>query len=176
MFIRPATPRDLGRILDIYAYARRRMAKAGNLHQWGMDYPPRELVQSDIAQGCCYVGVDRDDAARFVFALFGGADPTYQAIEDGAWPNEAPYLTIHRVASDGTVHKTVATCLNYAERRALELGVHDIRIDTHEDNAAMRHVLAGLGFARCGIIHLENGDARIAYQLTFGTDAAAPEA
>ena len=32
-----------------------------------------------------------------------GADPTYEVIEDGAWPDNSPYGTIHRIAGDGQV-------------------------------------------------------------------------
>ena len=41
----------------------------------------------------------------------------------------------------------------------------NIRIDTHKDNAIMRHCLESYGFRYCGIIYLENGDERLAYQL-----------
>ena len=46
-----------------------------------------------------------------------------------------------------------------------KLQVSNIRIDTHEDNIVMQTALSKLGFKRCGIIYLENGDPRIAYQL-----------
>ena len=40
----------------------------------------------------------------------------------------------------------------------------NIRIDTHRDNVIMRHLLEKHGFKYCGIIYLENGDERLAYQ------------
>jgi RimJ/RimL family protein N-acetyltransferase len=40
----------------------------------------------------------------------------------------------------------------------------NIRIDTHRDNQIMQHCLAKAGFSYCGIIHLLNGDERLAYQ------------
>ena len=39
-----------------------------------------------------------------------------------------------------------------------------IRIDTHEDNVVMQNLLKKLGFKFCGIIHLKNGDKRLAYE------------
>ena len=39
----------------------------------------------------------------------------------------------------------------------------NVRIDTHEDNAPMKYVLEKLGFEYCGVIYLEDGDARDAY-------------
>ena len=38
-------------------------------------------------------------------------------------------------------------------------------IDTHEKNKTMQHVVEKLGFKRCGIIYIEDGTPRIAYQL-----------
>ena len=40
----------------------------------------------------------------------------------------------------------------------------NIRIDTHRDNRTMRHLIEKSGFARCGLIHVEDGSPRIAYQ------------
>ena len=34
----------------------------------------------------------------------------------------------------------------------------------HRDNHIMQHLLAKHGFSQCGIIHLLNGDERLAYQ------------
>ena len=39
-----------------------------------------------------------------------------------------------------------------------------LRIDTHEDNLVMQHVLEKNGFTKCGIIYLESGDPRLAYE------------
>ena len=43
--------------------------------------------------------------------------------------------------------------------------ISNIRIDTHENNKTMQNALERIGFVRCGIIYLPNGDPRIAYQL-----------
>jgi RimJ/RimL family protein N-acetyltransferase len=40
----------------------------------------------------------------------------------------------------------------------------NIRIDTHDDNKTMQHILLKNGFTYCGIIYLKNGDERLAYQ------------
>ncbi|MBR1526072.1 MAG: hypothetical protein IJ640_05360 [Prevotella sp.] len=44
-------------------------------------------------------------------------------------------------------------------------GITDnIRIDTHRDNRIMQHLMQKEGFTYCGIIYLDNGDERLAYQ------------
>lgn len=40
-----------------------------------------------------------------------------------------------------------------------------LRIDTHEDNKVMQHVLEKYGFVRCGIVYVSDGSPRIAYEL-----------
>jgi RimJ/RimL family protein N-acetyltransferase len=42
--------------------------------------------------------------------------------------------------------------------------IPNIRIDTHRDNAIMQHLLEKNGFVKCGIIYVEDGSPRIAYQ------------
>lgn len=154
--VRNANPEDFPRILEIYAYAREFMAKTGNPKQWGNSYPPIPMLEEDIRLGNLYVVKDND--IHGVFAYFTEPDPTYSYIEDGAWLNDAPYGTIHRVAADGS--KGVFTAvLAFAESR----NPH-VRIDTHHDNKVMQHVLAKHGFTRTGIIYLEDGDPRIAYE------------
>ena len=41
----------------------------------------------------------------------------------------------------------------------------NIRIDTHRNNRIMQHCIDRYGFTCCGIICLESGDERLAYQL-----------
>lgn len=159
MYIRSAQAEDLERILEIYATARRFQCATGNPTQWAGGYPPRDLVEEDIRTGASHVCVE-DGRVVGVFSLFTGEDPTYRSIE-GAWPNNRPYATIHRIASDGSCRGVAAGCFRWCLER------HDtLRIDTHADNTVMQHVLAKNGFVLCGTIYLENGDPRLAYQKT----------
>ena len=40
----------------------------------------------------------------------------------------------------------------------------NLRIDTHDDNKKMQHLIEKNGFIRCGIIYVYDGSPRIAYQ------------
>jgi RimJ/RimL family protein N-acetyltransferase len=154
--IRKAQMEDFDRILEIYAYARSFMAKTGNPTQWGNHYPPLDMLHADIPAGNLYVV--EDGQIHGVFAFFTAPDPTYSYIEDGTWLDESPYGTIHRVAGDGS-GGIFSAVLAYAVSR----NPH-VRIDTHHDNKVMQRVLEKHGFQRCGIIYLEDGDPRIAYE------------
>lgn len=158
MEIRRSVPEDMGQILAIYHHAREQMRLSGNPNQWGTTYPPPELVKEDILNGNSWLVLENGEAAGvFVFAI--GDDPTYAWIENGGWLNHAPYGTIHRIASAGRAKGVLRACLQFCE------GVMpNIRIDTHERNHAMRHLLEQYGFQECGMIYVEDGSPRIAYQ------------
>lgn len=159
MKVRQARAEDRGAILAIYAAARRYMKRSGNPTQWGDHAPEEALIDSDLARGCNYVVVDGQDRPHGVFALIAGEDPTYRVIEGGGWLDDAPYSTLHRVASDGSAHGVFAACLDFCTARC-----GNLRIDTHPDNRTMRHLIEKHGFVRCGIIHVADGSPRIAYQ------------
>lgn len=157
--IRKATAKDMPRLLEIYAHAREFMKQNGNPNQWGDSYPPRETVAQDIELGRLYV-MDEHGELLGVFMYFDGEEPTYAEI-DGAWLDSSSYGTIHRVASDSKVRGFFAAVFGFCRRQTPHL-----RIDTHADNVVMQRALERQGFARCGVIRLENGDPRIAYEYT----------
>lgn len=149
---------ELDRILEIYAAAKAFMRKSGNPNQWNGSYPERELLAQDIRKKQLYVMRENGHLCG-VFAYITGEDPTYSYIENGAWLNNEPYGTIHRIAGDGTVKGLLARAVAFcAEKNP------NIRVDTHKDNKPMQHALEKNGFHYCGIIYLANGDPRLAFQ------------
>jgi len=156
--IRKTRPEDYADLIRIYHAARDFMAATGNPNQWGRTFPPDELVKEDIEKGVNYA-VEEDGRIVGVFALFYQPDPTYAVIEEGTWLNDEPYGVIHRIASDGTVHGLLPAVVAFAAEKT-----ENIRIDTAHANLVMQHLLDKNGFTKCGIIHLENGAPRIAYQ------------
>lgn len=162
MKIRKTRPEDLPRVMAIYAHARDFMAENGNPHQWGPTcWPPESLIRQDIAQGKSYVCLAEERVVGvFYFDQGPDVEPTYARIEDGAWRDDSPYGVVHRIASDGTVKGVGAFCIRWAYAQCGHL-----RIDTHGDNRVMQGLLAKLGFAHCGTIHVrEDRDPRLAYE------------
>ncbi len=160
MEIRKAAQADLERILVLYGAARDYMQKAGNRTQWAGGYPQQALIERDMAEGNCYV-CTRDREILGVFSYFEEPDPTYARIYEGAWQNEAPYGVIHRIAVGVHGQGVADFCYRWCFARC-----GNLKIDTHKDNLPMQKSLEKNGFVRCGIIYLENGDPRIAYQKT----------
>lgn len=112
---------------------------------------------NDITGGNFYAMED-DGRLCGVFAFILGEDPTYRKI-DGAWLNDEPYGTVHRIAGDGSARGIFARCVEFCSSKTTNL-----RMDTHRDNHTMLHLLEKHGFTRCGIITVRDGTPRIAFQ------------
>lgn len=158
MEIRKTVLDDLDRVMEIYDDARRYMRENGNSEQWGNGYPGMDLIKRDISEGKSYVCVD-DNQIAGVFYFNIGPDPTYHNIYEGAWINDEPYGVVHRIASGNRKKGVASFCLNWCLDKW-----PNIRIDTHKDNIVMQSFLNKMGFIKCGIIYLEDGGERIAYQ------------
>ena len=180
MVIRPATPADLLALRSVFEAAKAIMRADGNLEQWSAPgFPDDSLLLRDIDRGGGFViesrwpvaaGHDEKDvmpgltghlaAPRIVayFALLPSPEPTYDVI-DGAWLTDGPYGVIHRMASYPEVHGIFSTVIDYAATRYAHL-----RIDTHRDNRIMQHLIGKHGFTCCGIIWLQDGTERLAYE------------
>ena len=161
---RHATMADLPLMLRLRDQAREIMRSYGNVNQWPEGYPPQEKFEKDIELGCSYMMNDLCGTTVATFAMLPGPDPTYAIVYDGQWLNDAPYLVVHRIASTPESHGVLDAILDFCEAQAT-----DIRIDTHADNIVMINGLKKRGYQYCGIIHLLNGDERLAFQKTIST-------
>lgn len=169
MRIRRATNADIPAIMAIFEHGRQVQRATGNLNQWAKGHPRQALVEQDIRQGASYVCVvdeeatdqQSSDASGTVIATFAaleGEDPTYLQIEDGAWLNDSPYVTIHRISTNGAVKGAGQICMEWVLER-----YDNVRIDTHHLNQPMIHVVEKFGFKYCGVIYIADGTARNAY-------------
>lgn len=162
ILIRPATIEDTDAILLVYAAAKQFMREHGNPTQWADDYPNAQTIADDIEAEALNVLVDKQ-TQEIVAAcsVFAGPDPTYADIE-GAWLNDKDYIAVHRFAVRDQRSGLGSVIINMlAQARS------DIRIDTHHDNSPMQNFLEKHGFSKCGVIHLENGEPRLAYHKVY---------
>lgn len=161
MKIRQAHPQDLDTVMALIDEGRKIMRSSGNLNQWDDNHPSRQQIIDDIDHHHCYLMADEQGLDVATFAFIPGPDPTYTYIEDGHWTDDtSDYYVVHRVASLPQVHGVFRTIMDYCFTQT-----DNVRIDTHRDNAIMQHTILKYGFTYCGIIYLENGDPRLAYQL-----------
>ena len=108
MQVRLTTEADVERVMEIYHGAQAFMAAHGNPTQWRNAYPTPEIVREDIALQRGYV-CEENGHLYAAFMLLEGEDPNYRRI-DGAWLNDLPYQTLHRVwrtEGHGGLHRPV---------------------------------------------------------------------
>lgn len=157
MEIERASLHEIEIIMRIYAEAHRIMYESGNRTQWPASYPDQSLIEESVNEGRQFAVRGEDGLIHGSFYMAEEKDHTYEVIE-GSWSSSRPYIVIHRIAQDGSLRGMLACAVSFALERT-----DYIRIDTHEDNAIMRHLLSKLGFRECGIIITDNGTPRIAY-------------
>ncbi len=155
--IRFALPEDMPEILNVYRHAREFMISNGNPTQWGNEHPREEVLREDIEKQQLYLLVMREQICG-VFALVFGTDLTYLQIEGGCWRSDMPYATIHRIAGSGREKGIFEAAINFGKSR-----ISHLRIDTHENNKVMQHLVEKHGFSRRGIIFVRDHSPRIAY-------------
>jgi len=166
MNIRETNHTDVEALMPIFDEARRTIATLG-IDQWQNGYPTREVIESDIKKRQSYC-VETDGVICATFAVLIDGEPTYDRIYKGAWltGDDRDYLAIHRVAimvamrGQGIAPMIIEHVVDHARA----MGRRSIRIDTHRGNVVMRRMLEKNGFVYCGIIYLENGDERVAYE------------
>ena len=160
MIIRKTTELDVSRAAEIYDSARKFMRASGNLLQWNDGYPNADTVRDDIKEGSSYV-LEDEGLVIAVFYFRVGEDETYKKIYDGAWISSEPYAVIHRIAVSDEARGKGAAGFIFSE---CYKRFPNIKIDTHRDNLPMQRALERAGFKYCGIIHLLNGEERLAYE------------
>jgi len=158
--IRKAQMSDLSAVMKLYGDARQFMEAHGNETQWGQSYPEQTLLCQDICREKLYVILD-ERGIHGVFYFSIELDPTYAVIHRGQWHFEKTYGVIHRIAGDGS-GGVLRTAVEFASGQ-----IDYLRIDTHADNYVMQNALEKLGFSKCGIIYVEDGSPRIAYDAVW---------
>ena len=159
MIIRRTAHEDIPAVMQIYAEARAFMRENGNPAQWKPGTPPQNLIERDIRDEKSYVCMNSINNILAVFYFAVERDPAYKSI-DGAWLDDKIYGVIHRIAKGRNAPKGVgAFCINWCFARHA-----NIKIDTHENNAPMRKLLANLDFKYCGVVTYPDGGKRIAFQ------------
>lgn len=160
MDIRIAHKEDLAEVMAVLAAAKGIMRASGNDGQWVNGYPSEDVILGDISKGNGFVVLE-DGRIVGYFAFIASPEPTYDRIYGGAWLNDSlTYHVVHRIGSYPEVHGVFKTVMDWCFERD-----PNIRIDTHRDNRIMQHCISSYGFTYCGIIYLESGDERLAYQL-----------
>lgn len=164
MIFRIATASDKDKIMEIIKQAQEYL-KIKGVDQWQDNYPNLNIIKDDIDKRKSYVLEENGTIVATVAVSFND-EKTYDKIYNGKWITENDYAVIHRIAvANNYKGKRISSeILAHIEKMCLQKNVHSIKVDTHEQNESMRKMLSNNGFRYCGIIYLENGNERVAYE------------
>lgn len=170
MELRKATEVDIDSIMNIINQAQTWFKDQG-VDQWQNNYPNPETIKRDIDNNYGYVLLKDNVVISYVAFIFDG-EITYNSIYDGEWISNGEYAVVHRMAVDSRYkgQGLASVVFKYIEGLCLEKEVYSIKVDTHEDNIPMQRLLYKNGFRYCGIIYLEDGSKRIAFEKILSKD------
>lgn len=164
MECRKAEHADLSRIMEIIKDAQESLKELG-IDQWQNGYPSKEVILHDMDCGYGYVFLEEGNIIATAAVSFDGEE-TYERIYEGDWLSTGNYAVIHRLAvarnhkGKGLSHEV----MKQIELLCLHYRLPSIKIDTHEDNFPMQHVIKKNGYTHCGVIYVEDGTKRLAFE------------
>jgi GNAT superfamily N-acetyltransferase len=158
--------KDLEPIMKIIGEAQVFLA-SHDIEQWQNGYPNEEAILRDITNNVSYIITSKDSILIGTAMFSTKKEPTYKSIE-GEWitKSDSKYGVIHRMAVTNEFRKkgVAKFIFEQCEQLLLQNNIESMRIDTHEDNLAMQGLLNKLKYLYCGVIYLEKGDKRLAYE------------
>lgn len=142
--------------------------KSQGIDQWQNNYPNIETISNDIQNSNGYILLKDNVIVGTVVIIFG-PDKTYKSIYNGEWLTNGKYAVLHRMAINSDYHGfgLATEMIKQAEVMCKDNGINSIKVDTHKENIAMQKRLLNSGFIYCGIIYLEDGNERMAFEKTL---------
>ncbi|HHX61283.1 MAG TPA: GNAT family N-acetyltransferase [Epulopiscium sp.] len=159
-----ATKENVHAIMEIIQKAQTYLKEQG-INQWQNNYPNSETINNDIQNNNGYILI-KDNVIIGTVAVIVGPDKTYKSIYNGEWITDGKYTVIHRMAVNPDYHGLgLATkIIKQVEEMCKSKGIPSMKVDTHKENRLMQKVLLKSGFIYCGIIYLEDGNERMAFE------------
>ncbi|MDF7668224.1 MULTISPECIES: GNAT family N-acetyltransferase [unclassified Lactobacillus] len=171
MQLRRATMADFDQIMMILKDGANQLAESG-VNQWQGEYPSPDQIKEDIENGWAYLAVSDDEETVGAISIVTGPDHAYDNL-NGEWLMQTDnYVVIHRVAirskhaGHGYATKLLRAVIENIRDSHPE--VDSIRIDTHEDNQAMQHLINKMGFKQVGTLYgvYRADETSYVYELT----------
>ena len=164
MEFRMADYKDIDDIMNIIFKAQENFRNK-KIDQWQNNYPNHEIIREDIKNKNSYVLLKDGIIIGTVYLSFN-EEPTYKKIYKGQWLSNGQYAVIHRMAVDSEYKGLglASLMMKYMEDICLSKNIHSIKVDTHSENLSMQRSLEKNGYKYCGIIYLEDGNERVAFE------------
>ena len=175
-FYRRARLEEIDQIMEAVEYSREVLRLQGN-GQWQDGYPTRDDFVDDIKKRHLYVvpTIGEPDTVAGVMAMTYYEEP-YHHLYEGEWLSDLPYVVMHRVALKKEFQGQGYGKLLFKAfiEQASKEGFRSLRIDTHEGNAVMRHLIAKAGMSLCGRVVLPPNKDRMVFELVLPENVVTP--
>ncbi len=166
MYYRLATLEDIDEIMIAVEDSREILRLQGN-GQWQDGYPNKDDFINDIKNQNLYVVLDKNDLFKIAgVCALTYFEEDYHHLYEGKWKTELDYMVMHRVALNKKyAHQGYGDLLfkTFIDV-AIKKGYHSLRIDTHEGNTIMRHLISKFGFEYCGRVILPSNKDRMVFE------------
>jgi ribosomal protein S18 acetylase RimI-like enzyme len=166
MKIRKSNKADLSEIMSIISDAQRYLASL-KIDQWQDGYPNEAQILLDIANNDSYVINNDANEIMGTSVCTTKHEYTYDQIE-GKWLTspDSIYGVIHRIAVSDKFrkHGLAKFVFNQYENELKKQQINSLRVDTHSENLGMQKLLKSMNYIYCGIIILNSGAERLAFE------------
>ena len=159
MQIIKCTKEHIDAVTDFYDAATAYLEATVNYPMWThKEYPSRESVTEDIANGSQYACIE-DDAVVGAFVMDFDPRGNYACGDWSRYIPEGEYLVVHALGVDHTQSRRgIATMMmKYVLDYAREHHIPAVRLDVVPTNTPARALYEGLGFRFAGIYDLDRG-------------------
>eukprot|EP00388_Colpodella_angusta_P004330 GDKJ01014380.1.p1 GENE.GDKJ01014380.1~~GDKJ01014380.1.p1 ORF type:complete len:182 (-),score=25.11 GDKJ01014380.1:94-639(-) len=157
---------DVERVWEMIQDAQALMKSRGS-SQWQNGYPNPTTILNDIANGTAYV-IRSNDLVMAYGSISFDPEPAYHPMVCGTWLSDWEYVILHRlvVATEAKKSGFASKFLHETQNLAATRGVFSFRVDTIEDNIAMRNCLEKFGFIYTGECEY-NKNPRMCFEKLF---------
>jgi len=151
LHIHQAQPNEEAEVWAFYRETIHQMNAAGN-DMWNEDYPTRSIIDGDLAEGSVYV-LEKNGRIIGSAVLNRHGDPSYNQVQFSA--NDS-VLYLHRMAvlPSQQRHGYGKLLLGFLQKKARELGMKAIHLDTVHTNIPGQKLYLSMGFVKLGEIGL----------------------
>ncbi len=167
--VRKGEFKDLLGIIEVIKDAKELFRSSGSTQWQDTDgYPSAKTFIKDLEENEVLVCTDGDKIIGVLVVSFQ-EEECYKGIVQGQWLNDNHYAVIHRLAVKKEYYRqgVAKKLLDQAEYVVLKKGILDIKVDTHEQNSSMQHLLESYDYTYVGVIYLLRPDVlekkRLAY-------------
>lgn len=132
--------------------------RAQGYKQWSAAYPNEAVLHADLAAGTVY-GAFAGDTLLGVVTVDTREHPAYAGVP---WQVRGGVYCVHRLAVDPAAQRggVAHALMGFAEAHALRGGGRVIHLDTGADNLPAQALYERRGYARRGLVRLDERDMR----------------